>query len=105
MEIQALHAKLGRDAGHTMANRLLQLLSAVFNKAGDIGYTGRNPCEKLKRFPEESRDRYLQPHELPAFFQSLAHEPQANQDFFLVALLDRRRQRAMSKRCAGRMST
>jgi len=87
MELQQFHAKLGRTSGPIMANRVLQLLSAVFNKAADIGYQGPNPCEKIKRFQEQERDRFLQPDELPAFWASLSHESQINQDFFLIVLL------------------
>lgn len=86
-ELQSLHAKLGRDAGTTMANRVLQLITTLFNNAPAIGFRGGNPAENVKRFPEQSRDRFLQPDELPKFWNALAQESQMVQDFFVVALL------------------
>ena len=69
-DVQALHARIGRDHGHYAANRLLALVGSMFNKADDIGYRGLNPARGVKRFAEQSRDRFLQPDELPAFFRA-----------------------------------
>jgi integrase len=86
-DIQSLHAKLGRDHGPYAANRLLALVRAMFNKADDIGYRGLNPARGVKRFAENSRDRFLQPEEVPALFTAIKAEPQIFADFFLLALL------------------
>ena len=57
-----------------------------------------NPAKGIKKFAEQSRDRFLQAAELPTFFKALAVESQLFQDFFLVALLTgaRRRNASMS---------
>jgi integrase len=52
----------------TTANRALTLLSTVFNHMlPDIP----NPCKGIKKFKEQSRDRFLQPEELKRFFDAL----------------------------------
>ena len=92
-EVQALHAKLGRDSGHTTANRIVSLLKALYNKSDGIGFRGGNPAEKVQKFPEESRDRFLLPDEVPAFWTALAQEPELFRDFFMLALLTGARRR------------
>jgi len=85
-DVQALHAKLGQKNGIYAANRLIALLRAMFNKADDIGWTGANPAAGIKKFREQSRDRFLQPDELRAFFQALDEEAGLFRDYFLLCL-------------------
>jgi integrase len=92
-DVQALHVKLGTSSGEVTANRILALLRALFNKAERIGFNGDNPAARVQRFSENSRDRFLRPEELPAFWQSLAQEPELFQDFFMMALLTGARRR------------
>jgi integrase len=88
VDVAALHAKVGRENGPYSANRMLALLRAMYNKAGDIGYTKDNPARGIKRFAEEKRDRFLTAEEFPKFFEALAAEPSETlRDFFLLALL------------------
>ena len=86
-DVQAFHAKVGREHGPYAANRLLALLRAMFNQAGEIGHRGDNPTVGVKKFPEQSRDRFLQADELRAFFEALAAQPEVWQVFFLLSLL------------------
>ncbi len=86
-DVQRLHTETGATKGHYTANRLLALLSTVFNFAPMLGYEGMNPAKGIKRFPEQSRERFVQPDEVPAFFKSLdKHHDQSMADFFRVAL-------------------
>jgi len=85
-EVVALHTRIGKENGPYAANRVLALLRAMFNKAVEIGYEGANPCAGVGLFKEESRDRFLQPDELPKFFESLDAEIPLFQDYFLVSL-------------------
>jgi integrase len=86
-EVVAWHKRIGEEHGHVAANRVLTLLSSLFNKAADMGYTGVNPTHGVKRFKEHARDRFLQPAELPKFFDALEAEPSDTlRDFFKVAL-------------------
>ena len=87
-EVERLHAKTGKENGLYQANRLLERIRSIFNKAIDWGWDGTNPATGIKKFKEQSRDRFLQPDELPAFFEALANEPnEAARDFFLISLL------------------
>lgn len=83
--LRAWHAKIGESSGKVAANRALGLISSIFtHELPDK----KNPASGVKKFPEASRDRFLQPNELAAFFQSLAEEPnQEIKDFFMLLLL------------------
>jgi hypothetical protein len=70
-DIQTLHASLGRKNGIYCANRVLALLSKMFNVASQGGYIGPNPAHGIKRFRERSRDRYMNADELRKFFEAL----------------------------------
>lgn len=72
-DIRLFHEKLGADAPY-MANRMLARIKVMYNKAIEWGYGGNNPADKIKKFKEESRDRFIQPDELPRFFKSLEQE-------------------------------
>ena len=98
-DVQALHSKIGigwdeqvkdktiHRGGTYMANRLLALLSAMFNRADDLGYRGSNPCKGITKFKETSRDRWLQGDELQRFFAALETEPDRDvRDYFVLAL-------------------
>ena len=87
-DVAALHGKIGKTAP-TAANRLLALLSSVFGRAIEFGlWEGGNPCIGIRRFPEQSRDRFLSADELRRFFEAMDQEPDSTtRDFFIVALL------------------
>lgn len=87
-EIERLHAKVGKENGLYQANRLLERIRSIFNKAIEWGWEGPNPAVGVKKFKEKSRDRFLQPDELPRFFEALSNEPnEAARDFFMISLL------------------
>lgn len=88
-DIQKLHQEIGRERGVYAANRLLALLSVLFNKATEFGLWDKpNPALGIKKFREQSRDRFLQTDELPRFFKALAEEPNDTiRDYFILALL------------------
>lgn len=87
-DVERLHAKIGRVNGIYAANRLLERIRAIYNKAIGWGWKGDNPANGIQKFREKSRDRFLQPDELPRFFQALTNEPnEAARDFFMLSLL------------------
>ena len=89
-EAGRLHNKLGRDKGKVTANIALKLLHVMFNKAINEWriWAGENPAHGIKKFPEQSRDRFIQGDELPRFFQALAEEQNDTmRDYFLLSLL------------------
>ena len=72
--VARLHAQVGETAPYR-ANRLVALLRKMFNLARDWGlYSGENPATRIQMFREESRDRFVQPEELPRLFQAIAEE-------------------------------
>ena len=85
-EAATWHRRLGEKHGPYQANRCRALLSAMWGKASEVGHDGRNPCEGVKRFRENERERFLQADELRPFFQALAEEPATWRDFWLLCL-------------------
>ncbi len=60
----------------------------MFAKASDWGYEESNPCQGVRRFREQQRERFLHADELPRFFQAVADEPNLTiRDFVLLFLL------------------
>ena len=73
------------DITPATANRSLALLSTVFNQ---ILPEVANPCKGVKKFAEESRDRFLQPEELKRFFAVLYDQntPDILRDYVLLSM-------------------
>jgi len=67
------------------ANRCLALLSVVFNQ---MRPESPNPCKGVKKFREQSRDRFLLPDELRRFFEALEHPDTHSdlQDYLLISI-------------------
>ncbi len=89
-EVDRLHKKLGKDNGRVTANIALKLLHVMFNKAINAWriWQGANPAHGIEKFPEQSRDRFLQSDELPRFFQAVANEENETiRDYVLLSLL------------------
>ena len=86
-EIQALHARMGAENGKPQANRAYALLRTVFEKGLEWGWGKENPASKVKKFREESRERYIEEEELPAFFKAVMAEPSEMERDFLLMLL------------------
>jgi integrase len=87
-EMSSLHMKLGKDRP-TTANRTMALVSSLYNFGIlERSYPITNPAEKIRKYPENERDRFLYPDELPRFFNALADEENPDmRDYFLLALL------------------
>jgi integrase len=85
-EVINLHQKIGKDRGLYAANRMLQLLSAIYNKmiAWDV-YAGRNPAIGITKFAETPRARYLKRKELDSLVEKLVSS--ANRDLHDFVLL------------------
>jgi integrase len=81
------HGAIAKDHGPIQANRCKALLATMFSKASKhVGYSGVNPCIGVPNFPEKSRERFLLPAEMEAFFHALAGEDPYWQAFFLLCL-------------------
>lgn len=88
IEILELHEQIGHENGLYQANRILERIRAIYNKAIEWGWNGKNPTLGIKKFKEKSRQRFLRKDELPRFFKALSEETsQTARDYILISLL------------------
>jgi len=80
-DVAELHADIGKDTP-VEANRVVELLRAVLNKAQAWGYLpedAANPArlsrDRLKKFPEKARDRWLRPEEVKRLTKAVNKSP------------------------------
>ena len=86
-EIANLHLKIRETNGLYQANRMLERIRSMYNKAISWGWDGNNPTQGIKKFKEKSRDRYITPAELPLFMKALSiEENETARDYFYIAL-------------------
>jgi len=88
MQVVSWHQEIGRTRGGTAANQALQQLRAMYARAQDWElYDGKNPADRVKKFPKRSRERFIQSNELPWLLKSLSEEHPRTETFFLCLLL------------------
>jgi len=88
-DVQRLHHEISAKGAGPTANRVIAVLRAALNVAKAWGHLpGVNPAEGIKSNRMESRDRFIQPGEMPKLWQALAEEVDINiRDFIVLALL------------------
>lgn len=88
LELQQLHSEIGARSGKTAANRCLEIVSAVFNRAIDYDlFPGPNPAQRIKKFRLRSRERFIQPDEISALFNAIEQCGNAQvRDFLLLCI-------------------
>jgi integrase len=87
-DLVALHQKIGDENGEYQANRFLDRLKSIFNKAIEWGHKLENPTIGIKKFKETARDRFLQKDEITALLKTLKDEHNTIiRDYILVSLL------------------
>ncbi|MDR0726943.1 MAG: site-specific integrase [Rickettsiales bacterium] len=86
-ELEKLHNKTMKELSPYTANRVLSLVKHIFVIAIKHGYipTKESPAEHIKKFPELSRDRFLQSDEIPRLLKAL--ETETNEVFKNYVLL------------------
>jgi integrase len=96
-EVFTKHQAIGKEKGKYAANRMLELIRAMFNKAIELGrWKGHNPARGTKKFREISRDRFLQADELQRFFEALGKEDNITaRDYIMLSLLTGQRKSNM----------
>lgn len=88
MQVVQWHQEIGRTRGRTAANQALQSLRALYAKAHEWElYDGKNPADRVKKFPKHSRERFVQSHEMPWLLHSIEEELPRTATFFLCLLL------------------
>jgi integrase len=96
-ELERFHSELGQTAPY-QANRAIALLRKMYNFALDAGlFFGENPAAAISFHPEEKRQRYLLPDELPRVFDALHEEKNeyARAAFVTAILTGARRQEVL----------
>jgi integrase len=87
-DVQQIHEKIFRENGLYQANRILERIRSIYNKAIEWGWRGSNPAMGIKKYKEKSRDRFVQPSEMPWLMHSIEiEENETAKDFFWVLLL------------------
>ncbi|MDR4485514.1 MAG: site-specific integrase [Nitrospirales bacterium] len=72
-DVAELHSKMGKT--HPVgANRVLALLRTMLRLGVAWGYLKTSPATHIAMFPETSRDRFVQPDELPRLLTALKAE-------------------------------
>jgi len=85
---ERLHQELKAAKGPYAANRIVQLLKAVFNKGAEWElFSGRNPFTGITLFPERPRDRFLTEDEAARLLKALENETKGIlKDFITLSL-------------------
>lgn len=87
-DVERMHGELGRTRGPYAANRGVELLRAMYNKAIAWHlYQGLNPAIGITPFEERPRERVLEADEFEKFFTQLEKEEQWFRDFVMITLL------------------
>lgn len=88
-DVRNLHNKLKEGHGTHTANRVFELLRAIYNKMTEWKlFKGESPCVGISKFKEHSRERFITGDELPKFFDALTNVGNENfKDFILLSLL------------------
>ncbi|MCI0426908.1 MAG: tyrosine-type recombinase/integrase, partial [Nitrospiraceae bacterium] len=85
--LEWFHA-IGQAKGGHAANLALQQLHSLYVKAGEWEqYDGKNPADRIKKFPKQSRERFIQSHELPWLLKALSEAMPPVETYFLTLLL------------------
>tara|TARA_R110000787_G_scaffold262422_9_gene368021 strand:+ start:16135 stop:17457 length:1323 start_codon:yes stop_codon:yes gene_type:complete len=86
-EIKTLHLNMRENNGLYQANRMLERIRSMYNKAIEWGWDGVNPTQGIKKFREKSRDRYILPDEMPLLLHALAEEHnEVARDYIYISL-------------------
>jgi integrase len=74
-DVASLHIRIGKERGKIEANRAVELLRAVFNFGRHtLKWQGQNPAERIEKYPERSRRRFLSVEEMRRVNAALAEE-------------------------------
>lgn len=100
-DVLKLQHRIAQEHGRIEANRTLELLRAVFNKAARWGLAENNPALGFERFQEIRRDRFLNDDELERLNAALIEEPEPWRSYFPLLLLLGLRRSELAGACWG----
>jgi integrase len=86
-DIQKIFNKVTTN-GKYAANRFIEHVRAIFNKAIEWELLDKNPADRILKHKEKKRERYLTSEEIPIFLKALAEENnRLLEDIFIISLL------------------
>jgi len=86
-DLRAMHASIATTTP-VLANRVIELVSSIYNRAKEWSYPGTNPATDITPFKEIERDRFIRHDELPRFFRALEADTSVDfKHFVLLSLL------------------
>lgn len=93
-ELEKLHNQTKQTYSPYTANRVLSLIKHMYVIAAKYGYVKGydNPAACIRKFPEKSRDRFLQSDELKRFFNALdVEDNEVFKNYVLISLFSGQR--------------
>jgi integrase len=88
LEVLVQHEKIYAKNGLYQANRVLERIRAMYNKAIEWGWEGLNPTAGIKKYREKNRDRFIQPNEMPYIIRAVdEEETDSMKDYFWMLFL------------------
>lgn len=85
-DVIELAAKASATYGPGAGNRIIELIRGIYSVALENDWALKNPASKVKKYKHPERERFLQPDEVPAFFNALKEFRPRIRDFFLLCL-------------------
>lgn len=92
-DVAKLHRRVGDKHGHRTANLAVRTLRTLYNfAAAERIFNGENPARGVRKggirfYPEDSRERFLQPSEMPRFLAALKRSDNVDlRDYVALAL-------------------
>lgn len=87
-DVQRRLEKVFKENGLYQSNRILERIRAIYNKAIEWGWEGKNPALGIKKHKEKARDRFIQVFEMPYVLRAIENEAnETARDYFLMLLL------------------
>ncbi len=86
-EVRKKRESVYEENGLYQANRLLERIRAIINKAIEWDWKGDNPALGIKKYKETARDRFVQPEEFPYLLTALETEENENISHYIWMLL------------------
>ncbi len=87
-EIQKVFNDISSNTGQVTANRFVERMRSIFNRAIDWELIDKNPAVGIKKHKEKARDRYITAEEKEKFLQAVYEESSSvMRDFIFIALL------------------
>lgn len=87
-DILRLWEAISLEHGKHMANTILSRVKAIFNKGIEWGWQGTNPADGISKHKVRSRDRFIQPGEMPHLIRAIKNQKDETlKDYFLILLM------------------